>query len=133
MLMQGVFKPPSQGVTHSLAAAGGVPGCTHADAPAVDMRPLADSSNVYVCVFPGLHSHDAATRRLSNSLAQTLGGAVSLLSFFTSCLQCIARSWCVVCKHCLLQESHWLAAHMLLLLLLLKWCHMWDWCVVCMH
>jgi hypothetical protein len=79
-LLQGVFKPSSQGVTHSLAAAGGVPGSPHADPPAVDMRPLADSANVYACVFPGLHSHDAATSKLSNSLAQTLGGVLHLYS-----------------------------------------------------
>jgi hypothetical protein len=74
LCLQGVFKPTGQGVTHSMAAAGGVPGSPHADAPAVDIRPLADSANVYACVFPGLHSHDAGTSRLSNSLAQMLGG-----------------------------------------------------------
>lgn len=79
--LKGVFRPTSQAVTHSLAAAGGVPGCPHGDPPAVDMRPLADSANVYVCVFPGLHSHDAATSRLSNSLARTLGGFASAVVF----------------------------------------------------
>eukprot|EP00882_Tetradesmus_deserticola_P001422 GHRQ01001538.1.p1 GENE.GHRQ01001538.1~~GHRQ01001538.1.p1 ORF type:complete len:205 (+),score=97.41 GHRQ01001538.1:47-616(+) len=64
-----------------MAAAGGVPGSPHTEPPAVDMRPLADSTNVYACVFPGLHSHDAATSRLSNSLAQTLGGFASAVVF----------------------------------------------------
>ncbi|KAF6259447.1 hypothetical protein COO60DRAFT_1460173 [Scenedesmus sp. NREL 46B-D3] len=96
--LKGVTKPAGKGVTHSRAAAGGVPGSPHTDAPAVDIRPLADSANVYACVFPGLHSHDAATSRLSNSLAQTLERGCASCNCATAAISpvqhCIAFCCC---------------------------------------
>eukprot|EP00878_Enallax_costatus_P000521 GHUV01000616.1.p1 GENE.GHUV01000616.1~~GHUV01000616.1.p1 ORF type:complete len:437 (+),score=146.12 GHUV01000616.1:1904-3214(+) len=62
----------------SAAAAGGAGAV---DAAAVDIRPMSGQHNMYCCVFPGLHSKDAATSRLSQGLAQALGGLASAVVY----------------------------------------------------
>jgi hypothetical protein len=51
------------------------------DAAAIDIRPLAGQSNMYCCVFPGLHSKHETTSRLSQALAQALGGLASAVVY----------------------------------------------------
>lgn len=65
--------PNSSGVS-GLASAAVAGGAAAVDAAAVDIRPVSGQSNMYCCVFPGLNSKDVGTSRLSQALAQALGG-----------------------------------------------------------
>jgi hypothetical protein len=54
--------------------AGGTAAAALSHAPAIDLRPLARSSNMYAVVLPGLSSPDNKTARLARGMAEALSG-----------------------------------------------------------